>query len=109
MWRVVETDSQGTKRPCGTFPQLHTNTYYLHFNVSFLALGRKKENWPSVFMSAEPSMTLEESLSHQFGSVSACAYSALHFADLSYSLCGNRTEISLHNLDSLGIAPLGGV
>lgn len=75
----------------------------------FLLSAEKKENWPSVFMSAEPSMTLEESPSHQFGSVSACAYSALHFADLSCSLCGNRTEISLHNLDSLAIASLGGV
>lgn len=35
VWWVVEADSTETKRPCGTFPQSHTSTYYLHFNVPF--------------------------------------------------------------------------
>lgn len=41
MWQVAETDSQGSKQPCGTFPRLHTNTCYFRVNVSLFALGEK--------------------------------------------------------------------
>lgn len=35
VWWVMEADGIETKRPCGTFPQSHTSTHYLHFNVPF--------------------------------------------------------------------------
>lgn len=44
MWQVAETDSQGSKQPCGTFPRLHTNTYYLHIHVSLFCSRQKKKN-----------------------------------------------------------------
>lgn len=108
MWQVAETDSQGSKQPCGTFPRLHTNTYYLHIHVSLFALGKKKKtqpkttkDWQRMSMSAE----LRMPRTSQWPSclcVSVCFTSI----DPSCCLCWNRTEISSNNLDTLNITPL---
>lgn len=65
VWWVEEADSIETERLCGTFPQSHTTTYYLLFNVPFsfqTGTRRKKLALWVHGCSARVRMTLEATL-----------------------------------------------
>lgn len=90
MWRVAETDSVETKRPCGTFHnhiQIHiicTLMYPFAFTHRLTA-EKKLAQWVYVCR-ARVTMTLETTFTHQVGSAPAYAHSLFHFAGVSSSL-----------------------